>query len=499
MKQIILLFIFHSSFSFAQNIEELMEKGELSKASILIKNELSLNDSLSQNKFLYYRNLLQNIELLQENYPYTIENVYKGLKKQIKNLTIEDILNWERNNSLEYIIVDGQKKYFRYYKFNLFQLNSEAYNRKINKDSTKFYLKNDLLSKKKNILEKSKISDTPYMNPKTIKVNFTFFVDVTDIPQGQIVRGWIPYPVKNDKQKNVKIIAFEPSYLNYSIFNDKDSLSPILYVEYTIDSNQIKEDYNRTKNFFIDNKEDWITPLKSFDKLSPQSTLIYRVQYEYTSYQYYHLFDPNAVSPYDTSSYIFSKFTKQEKPEIEFTDYLKELSKSIVNKERNPLLKAKNIYDWISYNFIWVENVPVFKSVCDFTAKYKKGDCGRQSLLFITLCRLNGIPARTQGGWSINPNRNHSQHTWSQIYIEPYGWLTVDVDAGRNYYSNGLTDIYTYYFCNYDGYRLILYDNSTPLFPLNIYENDSGNQLGAFEWIGGNLKLSTKIDSYVHE
>jgi hypothetical protein len=55
-------------------------------------------------------------------------------------------------------------------------------------------------------------------------------------------------------------------------------------------------------------------------------------------------------------------------------------------------------------------------------------DCGQEALLFITLCRLNGIPAHWETGWTTGPDKN--MHDWCEIYLAPYGWVPADVSYG---------------------------------------------------------------------
>ena len=74
-------------------------------------------------------------------------------------------------------------------------------------------------------------------------------------------------------------------------------------------------------------------------------------------------------------------------------------------QETNPLIKARKIYDYVTtvptYSFMppyfCVEDLP------GFMATRLKGDCGVFSLLFITLCRAAGVPARWQSGLYTTP------------------------------------------------------------------------------------------------
>ena len=80
------------------------------------------------------------------------------------------------------------------------------------------------------------------------------------------------------------------------------------------------------------------------------------------------------------------------------------LTKNIIGQETNDYLKAKKIYEWICNNIIWTDPKPVMGDYAEYTAKYKRGDCSAKSNLFISLCRINKIPARSQGGWIIKPS-----------------------------------------------------------------------------------------------
>ena len=75
-----------------------------------------------------------------------------------------------------------------------------------------------------------------------------------------------------------------------------------------------------------------------------------------------------------------------------------------------------------------------------------------QALLFITLCRISGIPARWQSGWFITPFHG-SPHDWAEFYISPYGWLPADLSFGGA--RKNIEKYRTFYFGNLDAYRMI--------------------------------------------
>jgi transglutaminase-like putative cysteine protease len=81
----------------------------------------------------------------------------------------------------------------------------------------------------------------------------------------------------------------------------------------------------------------------------------------------------------------------------------------------------------------------------------RKGDCGIQSMLFITMCRAAGVPARWQSGWETKPV-NWNMHDWAEFYVEPWGWLPADVSYGLQ--KSDDPRIREFYFGHQDSYRM---------------------------------------------
>jgi len=172
-----------------------------------------------------------------------------------------------------------------------------------------------------------------------------------------------------------------------------------------------------------------------------------------------------------------------------------------VGNETNNYLKAKRIYEWICKNIIWTAPKAVMGDYAEYTAKYKRGDCAAKSNLFISLCRINKIPARSQGGWVIKPGGFCAQHTWAQVYFEPYGWLPVDVTVGQALIDSKDERLKYFYFGNCTPYHLIIYDDEPEIIPHKKFQclSGGGAQLGVFQWEGGDLEPFIKINSYVED
>ncbi|MFN0125458.1 MAG: transglutaminase-like domain-containing protein [Verrucomicrobiales bacterium] len=76
----------------------------------------------------------------------------------------------------------------------------------------------------------------------------------------------------------------------------------------------------------------------------------------------------------------------------------------------------------------YVQEAPNVKSltVMDIIQS-KKGDCTAHSLLFTTLARAAGVPAREVGGWMYSGDRNQAfgGHAWSEVILDGQ-WVPVD-------------------------------------------------------------------------
>ena len=80
------------------------------------------------------------------------------------------------------------------------------------------------------------------------------------------------------------------------------------------------------------------------------------------------------------------------------------------------------------------------------------GDCGQVSLLYISMMRSLGVPARWESGWMLHP-WSKNLHDWAEVYFEGIGWVPVDVSFGRyvnsenenerNFFSTGM-DFYRF-------------------------------------------------------
>lgn len=190
---------------------------------------------------------------------------------------------------------------------------------------------------------------------------------------------------------------------------------------------------------------------------------------------------------------------EEQAPHILFTPWLRSLCARITDGCHGPLEKARAIYDYVTYNtsYRYQPAYVCLESIADTCAKTGWGDCGVMALLFITLCRIAGIPARWQSGLYVTPD-SAGAHDWAQFYLAPYGWLWADCSFGSGAHRMGNETRRLHYFGNLDPLRMVanrrFYAQLTP--PDEAWRNDPyDNQTGEASLDGVGLTGSDLIRS----
>lgn len=205
------------------------------------------------------------------------------------------------------------------------------------------------------------------------------------------------------------------------------------------------------------------------------------VEFSYTiRAQYVHL-EPDKVLPEQP---VFC--TGEQLPHIVLTPYIRAVAAEITGGDRNPLVRARRIYDYITSHLMYsfVRPYMAITDIPGYAASGWKGDCGIQALLFVTLCRAADIPARWQSGLYTTPV-NVGCHDWAQFYVEPYGWLFADCSFGGSAWRAGSTLRHEFYFGNLEPFRMPAAAEFQQEFapPRNFPRNDPyDNQVGEAEY-----------------
>jgi hypothetical protein len=157
---------------------------------------------------------------------------------------------------------------------------------------------------------------------------------------------------------------------------------------------------------------------------------------------------------YNTSSEMYGHFTS---PDVDCPSTAPEILKllpGILQKEQNPYLKAKRIYDYVitqlSYTALERNAEP------GASIRARQGDAFSYAALACTLLRAAGIPARMISGYLVGEDQAAVlRHFWNEFYIETVGWVPMDALLGDmpalSPVSGGTeVDVKSFYFGNLD-------------------------------------------------
>ena len=367
----------------------------------------------------------------------------------------DDMLaRWENAKTLEGKFIDGKKWYYNRAAPNLFRLDREAKTRKAeidepaeNKSVLPTHLPEIL-----NVLGESRKTQA---SPVKMRVNYELTLQPNAVPDGETVRCWLPYP-REDHRRQTDVQLISVNSANYVI-------SPREYAHRTIYMEKIA-------------KKD--------------EPLTFAFEFTYCHAAEWFNIQEKTIQPYDTQSELYKTFTAERLPHIVFSDSIKLISRRIVGAETDPYRKMKKIFEWINTTFPWAgaREYSTLQNIPQYVLENGHGDCGQVTLLLITLARHNGIPARWQSGFQMQPD-NLNMHDWGEYFIEGVGWIPVDQSYGIKYFSDN-DDVKYFYTNGIDAYRWIVNsDFSQPLFPNKIFSrsDDVDFQRGELEWRGGNI------------
>jgi transglutaminase-like putative cysteine protease len=446
---IIWLFISGSLLAQLSNakIEQLIQQGEFTKAKIVIDEELTKNESLTPLERLDLIFEKERLDRIKDDFNKSEHDVIDYIKQYIPNVSKNDLKKWEDEKSLEAMTIDGEKYYFRNAARNLFRINKECKSIKNRVDNITPEPAPNFIAA---IIAEHKKDGKRFLSPARYRIDYKITLHADVVPHNEIVRCWLPFPREiKDKQEDIKILKVFPE--DY-ILSDNSKLQRSIYFEQVVEKDKESE---------------------------------FSISYEYTCTAEYNDINPAKVKPYNKNSEEYIKYTSERAPHLVFTNELKKISAQIVGNEKNPFLIAKRIFEWVDNYAPWASSreYSTIRSLPMYCIENHHGDCGIQTMTFMTLARMNGIPTRWQSGWEPT-----TMHDWCYMYIEPYGWVPVDQSAGLQNSTD--EKIKWFYLGNVHNERLIINDDySVPLFPLKIYPRSEtiDFQTAELEWRGGNL------------
>jgi len=405
-----------------ERASDLELRGKFTEAAWELGTALSKDLGERQRNELQFE--LDRLQRIKKDFPYSKPQLFVELKGAVKDLSLEEFDQWVKEGRFDSREIDGHVMYMSSSVSNLYfrypELNSRRIPAKNTADLEKFIWETCTAIKKASRTERK-----PYVLPKQFDVTMTVTAKATAAGPGQTIRAWLPVPRWYPFQTDFELVSTSGRVLH------------------------------------LDKPESPIRAIAMEQRARKEEPTEFKIEYKYTTHGVSFDIDPAEVRPIDASDPMLKPFLR-EAPHVVFTPELRELSRKIAGAEKNPAIKAKLFYDWIAeqIKYSYAIEYSTIRNISDYCRSKGYGDCGQEALLFISLCRLNGIPARWQSGWNTVPG-GKTIHDWSEIYVAPYGWMPVDPYMGifATRYANTLSpeqkrDVRDFYFGGLDQYRM---------------------------------------------
>src|SRR5262249_33755007 len=119
----------------------------------------------------------------------------------------------------------------------------------------------------------------------------------------------------------------------------------------------------------------------------------FSITYEVTVYAQYHVVAADKAVPATITSEL-APYVAEGPPHIVFTQSLRLFSQQVVGDEKNPWRVAQKLFAAVdAVPWAGAREYSTITNISDYALHAGHADCGQQTLLLMTLLRLNGIPA----------------------------------------------------------------------------------------------------------
>lgn len=345
---------------------------------------------------------------LTRQYVYTREQALAAMRELIPDFASEELNQLELEGMVDYLLVNGEKRYFMRYHRSLMKSHDDLRARAGWPGRRSAPLLDEAIREMK---AKGQVS-------WRFRLRGTLGVRDEAFLPGEVYRLHMPAPREVDQVGQVEIRAPGSAFLS------------------------APDHPQRTVHF-----EERLARNRLFE-----------AEYAYTVTARYVSLSPGEAPyrPYPQAAPPTPMDLAERAPHIAFTPYLRALCEELTQGAADKLQAARAIYEFVTtrVNYAFVRNYFLIERLGEFAAINLKGDCGIQALLFIALCRIAGIPARWQSGLMAEPN-DVGSHDWAQFYLEPYGWLFCDPSIGGAAWRAGASERWNFYFGNLDPFRFV--------------------------------------------
>jgi hypothetical protein len=385
---------------------------------------------------------IEKIRRTRQDYPLTRSTLLEAFQRRFRNFTEQELDEAIAADHLDSLEIDGTTRFVGSSVSNLLWRRGEALRSRLIKPAGPSHHAH-LYKIMQEIGDTTNSSAGPYVLPQDWQATITLTVAPNTVPAGHLVRAWLPYPQELPHQTSVTLIETVPA-------------------------------------------GGWIAPAETTQRsvylermALAQTTTTFQATYRFRTFA--RLFRPqdHVVRPFPSSpSSPWRQYLESRPPHLDLADgVIRSTAREIVGDTTHPLAKVRLIHQWMIRNLIYqyAREYSTLDNIARTTLDHRAGDCGQHGMLFLALCRVSGVPARWTSGWEMtDPEGEAYLHDWTEVWIEPYGWIPVDTDMALvavRHPDGGITpkqaqELADFYVGNMDGHRLTVnQDYGRPLVP----------------------------------
>ncbi|MET0658847.1 MAG: transglutaminase-like domain-containing protein [Steroidobacteraceae bacterium] len=384
----------------------------------------------------------------------TAADAQARLRRQIPDVSSTEFAAWDAAGLIEHMVIDGRTLYFNRAPSNLFRLSADALKRRGKATPPWTDGPNEIANAHhREVRDQALATGKHSVAPRRVRVTYSLTVNADAVPNGETLRVWLPFPrALPGQQEDVHLAESIPA---------KPTIAPESALQRTIYLEQPAEAGKPT---------------------------MFSITYELTVFGQYHPIDGDKVRAVKRTAAL-APYLAERPPHIVFTPAMRQFSREVVGSETNTFRIAQKLFAAVD-RIPWAgaREYSTISNISDYALHAGHADCGQQTLLLMTLLRLNGIPTRWQSGWVYADSAYDNMHDWGQLYLPPYGWVPMDVTFGR--LQSGDPQIDAFYLGGLDAYRIAFNDDfSQPFVPAKEFARSDNvdSQRGEVEWRGGNL------------
>lgn len=363
----------------------------------------------------------ERLRRIRRDFRKSRDEVWQAVSDGVRDVTRAEFDRWVAEGRFDRRTIDGEERFFVSSLSNLFFRYPELEPRRVR--STGASALQTAHWEAVRAVRESVGDDGPWGRPKRFRVRMTVTVAPGTAKEGDPVRCWLPVPRRLPHQDAIAVLGSVPR-------------GGLLAPE--------------------------SSPIRSLLLEQPASAdggARFEVEYAFTTRGVRHALDPAKSLP--SVSAEVAPFLR-EGPHVVFTPAMRRLASEVGGPETNRVRLARRFYEHVART-IRYSYAPEYSTIANLGETCRaegRGDCGQAAFLFMTLCRLGGIPARWQSGWSIFPG-DETIHDWCEIHLDPWGWVPVDPYMGVHavQYATALdaarrAELLDFYFGGLDPYRI---------------------------------------------